>query len=209
MLDGKIIQFEPGHPGAAKSWPLPQQLLDGVTALASDGEDVRLTSPPGIRSVSPGNMHRFGRPNLGFDRRGFVAVMRAADSRWRGGFELPVTVAASPSHETRFMPTSKQRRVRFWRSTNVPPCPASPHDKPPPRKTARARIWQALRRVVPAILLMPLAQGKVLHADGVTTVTLKVSSGGDDHAASVTALHVFGGAPLRFVQRWKPRWGRA
>ncbi len=92
-VDDKLVQFDPGHPQAARSWPLPEELADGVTALAADGDDVWLAGPAGLRMGSPTSMS-FHRPTLRFGRdgRGYLAVLHEADGNWRGSFELPAPV---------------------------------------------------------------------------------------------------------------------
>ncbi len=95
---GRIVRFDPAHPEAARSWPLPKELPLGVTALASDGEDLWMVGPSGkthppMQQPIPLAMQLPPMPSIpyfgpGHDGRGFVARLHAADGQWRGGFEL-------------------------------------------------------------------------------------------------------------------------
>lgn len=102
--EDKIIRFDPAHPEAAKSWPLPAELPFGATALAPDGENLWVVGPSGkvhppteppaaLAMQLPANMSTpmFGR---GRDGRGFVACLCAADGQWRGGFEVNERVSS-------------------------------------------------------------------------------------------------------------------
>ena len=92
-VDGKIIQFDPARPAEARSWPLPEELADGVTALAADGEDLWLAGPAGWRRSAPlPGTSPPGFPKLGYHGHGFIAVLHEADGVWRGSFELPAPV---------------------------------------------------------------------------------------------------------------------
>ncbi len=96
--DGKIIRLDPAHPEAAHSWPLPAELRFGVTALASDGQDLWVVGPSGkhhppMTQPSPLAVQLPPMPGVphfgsGFDGRGFVARLHVADEQWRGGFEV-------------------------------------------------------------------------------------------------------------------------
>ncbi len=92
-VDGKLVRFDPDHPQTARSWPLPEELADGVTALAADGDDVWIAGPAGMR-MGPPSPVSMGRPCLrfGHDGRGFLAVLHEANGNWRGSFELPAPV---------------------------------------------------------------------------------------------------------------------
>ena len=89
-VDGKLVQFDPVHPEAAKSWLLPEELAAGVTALAGDGENLWLAGPAGVRRQGGSGLAGF--PRLGRGGKGFVAVLHESDGQWRGGFELPAPV---------------------------------------------------------------------------------------------------------------------
>ena len=93
-VDGKIIRFDPEQPQATRCWSLPDELTDGVTALAADGEDLWMAGPAGMRHAVPtgGAGGWAGFPRLGHNGKGFVAVLHEVDGQWRGSFELPAPV---------------------------------------------------------------------------------------------------------------------
>ena len=52
-LGWEVIQFDPGRPRRQEAGRLPEELADGVTALAADGEDLWLAGPAGWRRSTP------------------------------------------------------------------------------------------------------------------------------------------------------------
>ncbi len=107
---GRIIRFDPARPGAMRVWPLPAELRLGVTALASDGENLWIVGPsakihPPTEQPAPLAMQLPPMPGLpifglGIDGRGFVAILRVADGQWRGGFEVTERVSCLAVSQT-------------------------------------------------------------------------------------------------------------
>ena len=89
-----LLRFDPAHPEMSRSFPLPDEYADGLTCLASDGDNVwslGMLDPvmAADQVAKPGYAFSAVTGIVTASPRTFVAVMRAADGRWRGGFEMP------------------------------------------------------------------------------------------------------------------------
>jgi hypothetical protein len=87
-VEGKVVEFDPAHPAAAKCWPMPSELPFGIDALAADGNDLWVAGPCGVRREPQTGTAGAPAPGLIRNGRGLIAIFDGADGKWRGGFEI-------------------------------------------------------------------------------------------------------------------------